>query len=64
MGIHIGGRLSPGMSLVFSFLCSGPKHEKDFVYLMSLSCSLNTKEQSIDFIVVSPISRNQMDFSE
>ena len=52
------------MSLVFSFSCSRPKHEKDFECPLCLCHALNPKEQTIEFIVVSPISRNQMDLSE
>ena len=52
------------MSLVFSFFVLQTQTEKIFqVYFMSLSCSSNPKEQSIEFTVVSPISRNQMDLS-
>ena len=58
-------KMNPRYELSFLFFVLWTKTWKRFwVYFMSLSCSLNPKEQSIKFIVVSPISCNQMDLSE
>ena len=52
------------MSLVFSFSCSGPKHEKISSVLYVFVMLVKQQEQNIEFIVVSPIPRTQMDLSK
>ena len=52
------------MSLVFSFSCSGPKHEKYYERTYVFVMLAKPKEKSIEFTVVSPISHNQMDLFE
>ena len=51
------------MSLVFSFRALDPNMKNILSVLYVFVMLSKPKEQSIEFTVVSPISRNQMDLS-